>query len=116
MMVYFLQQKKQRKYTAVLPADKESRKKTNVELYHDITEVEKAGFRACKRCQPEVEQSPHIEVVRIVITFLINRYKQNLMLKDIADHVGLSPFYLERLFKQETFETLAYLFRQNTHR
>lgn len=80
-------------------------KKINVEFYDDIIEVEKAGFRACKRCQPEVEHSPQIVVVRKVITFLINHYKQNLILKDIADQVGLSPFYLERLFKQETSET-----------
>ncbi|OIK15064.1 Ada metal-binding domain-containing protein [Bacillus sp. MUM 13] len=80
-------------------------KKVNVEFYDDITEVEKAGFRACKRCQPEAEQSPHMEVVKNVITYLINGYKQNLVLKDIADQAGLSPFYLDRLFKQETSET-----------
>ncbi|SFC17908.1 AraC family transcriptional regulator, regulatory protein of adaptative response / methylphosphotriester-DNA alkyltransferase methyltransferase [Bacillus sp. OV322] len=80
-------------------------KKVNVEFYDDITEVEKAGFRACKRCQPEAEQSPHMEVVKNVITYLINCYKQNLVLKDIADQAGLSPFYLDRLFKQETSET-----------
>lgn len=33
-----------------------------------------------------------------------------MILKDIAAHVGLSPFYLERLFKKETAETpRAYL-------
>ena len=80
-------------------------KKINVEFYDDITEVENAGFRACKRCQPEIEFSPHMVVVKEVIAFLINHYKQDLILKDIADHVGLSPFYLERLFKQETAET-----------
>ncbi|MFD0050686.1 bifunctional transcriptional activator/DNA repair enzyme AdaA [Actinomycetes bacterium NPDC127524] len=62
-------------------------KKVNVEFYDDITEVEKAGFRACKRCQPEAEQSPHMEVVKNVITYLINGYKQNLVLKDIAAHL-----------------------------
>lgn len=77
----------------------------NVEFYHGINEVEKAGYRPCKRYQPEVEQSPHIELVRNCIAFLVNHYKQSLILKDIADHVGLSPFYLERLFKQETSET-----------
>lgn len=80
-------------------------KKVNVEFYHDINEVEKAGFRPCKRCQPEVEHSPHIETVRAIITFLVNHYKQPIGLKDIAEQVGLSPFYLERLFKQETNET-----------
>lgn len=85
-------------------------KKVNVEFYLDINEVEAAGFRPCKRCQPEVEHSPHMEVVRNTIAFLVNHYKQNVTLSDIAGQVGLSPFYLERLFKQETSETpRAYL-------
>ncbi len=80
-------------------------KKVNVEFYQDIKAVEEAGYRPCKRCQPEIELSPHIEVVRNIITFLVNNYKQNLKLKDISESVGLSPYYLERLFKQETSET-----------
>nr|WP_312474039.1 Ada metal-binding domain-containing protein [Neobacillus sp.] len=80
-------------------------KKINVEFYHDIKEVEKAGFRACKRCQPEVDHSPHIGLVRNVNSFLVNHYREKLVLQDIANHVGVSPFYLERLFKQETSET-----------
>ncbi|MFS0673525.1 bifunctional transcriptional activator/DNA repair enzyme AdaA [Ornithinibacillus sp. 179-J 7C1 HS] len=80
-------------------------KKINVEFYLDQSEVEARGYRPCKRCQPEVEESPHVELVRNVITFLVNHYKQRLTLKDIADGVGISPFYLERLFKQETTET-----------
>ncbi|WHY88944.1 Ada metal-binding domain-containing protein [Neobacillus novalis] len=80
-------------------------KKINVEFYHDINEVEKSGFRACKRCQPKSDQSPHIELVRNVIAFLVNHYHQKLELQDIANHVGVSSYYLERLFKQETSET-----------
>ncbi|KYG89851.1 Ada metal-binding domain-containing protein [Metasolibacillus sp. FSL H7-0170] len=80
-------------------------KKINVEFYDDKRAVEEAGYRPCKRCQPEIEHSPHIEVVKNIITFLVNHYKQNLSLKDIARQIGLSPYYLERLFKQETSET-----------
>ncbi|MGB2873676.1 helix-turn-helix transcriptional regulator, partial [Psychrobacillus psychrotolerans] len=40
-----------------------------------------------------------------VTAFLINHYKEKLVLQDIANSVGVSPFYLERLFKQETLET-----------
>ncbi|MDP4549643.1 Ada metal-binding domain-containing protein [Alkalihalobacillus macyae] len=80
-------------------------KKINVDFYYDIQQVEQAGFRACKRCRPEVDHSPHTELVRNVIAFLINHYKQKLVLQDISNHVGVSPFYLERLFKQETLET-----------
>ncbi|KOS69835.1 adenosine deaminase [Lysinibacillus contaminans] len=85
-------------------------KKVNVDFYYEIMEVEKAGFRACKRCQPEVEHSHHTELVKKVTSFLINHYNQKLTLQDIADHVGISPFHLERIFKQETTETpRAYL-------
>ncbi|MDN4494743.1 bifunctional transcriptional activator/DNA repair enzyme AdaA [Ureibacillus aquaedulcis] len=80
-------------------------KKVNVEFYYDIHEVEKAGFRACKRCQPQANHSPNKELVRTVIAFLVNHYKQKLELQDIADHAGVSIFYLERLFKKETSET-----------
>ncbi|MGG1484946.1 Ada metal-binding domain-containing protein [Peribacillus castrilensis] len=80
-------------------------KKINVKFYHDIDEVEKAGFRACKRCQPEVDDSPKMGLVRDVIAFLVNQYNQKVELKDIANHVGVSSYYLERLFKKETLET-----------
>jgi len=80
-------------------------KKINVEFFYDIKEVEKAGYRACKRCQPESEHSPNIELVRKVIAFLVNQYNHKLELQDVAKHVGVSTFYLERLFKKETLET-----------
>lgn len=85
-------------------------KKVNVEFYSSISQAEEAGYRACKRCQPESEHSPHEGMVRQVISFLVTHYKQNLTLEDISSHIGVSPFYLERLFKQETQETpRAYL-------
>ncbi len=80
-------------------------KQINVEFYHSIAEVEQAGFRACKRCQPQVEVSPQMQLVRDVIIFLVRQYNQKVELKDIADHVGVSSYYLERLFKKETSET-----------
>lgn len=80
-------------------------KKINVDFYIDRKEVETAGFRACKRCQPEVEFSPNVALVRSVVTYLVNHFKQPITLQDVADSVGLSPYYLERTFKQETGET-----------
>lgn len=80
-------------------------KKINVEFYHDIYVVEKAGFRACKRCQPDVEHSPHTGLVKNAIAFLVNNYKQDLTLQEIATNVGISPYHLERIFKQETLQT-----------
>ncbi|MFJ7647831.1 bifunctional transcriptional activator/DNA repair enzyme AdaA [Lysinibacillus sp. NPDC097279] len=80
-------------------------KKINVAFYDDRTKVEQAGFRACKRCQPEVEHSPHAQLIKVVTSFLMTEYKQTLTLQQIANHVGISPFHLERLFKQATAET-----------
>ena len=80
-------------------------KKMNVEFFHDMHEVENAGYRACKRCQPEHDHSPNRSLVRNVTAFLVNNYRQKVSLQEIADHVGVSPFYLERLFKKETNET-----------
>ncbi|WDZ54903.1 bifunctional transcriptional activator/DNA repair enzyme AdaA [Paenibacillus polymyxa] len=80
-------------------------KKINVEFYFDLDKVEKAGFRACKRCQPHTDHSPYIRLVQNVVTFLVNHYKEKLVLQDIADHIGISSFYLDRIFKQETAET-----------
>jgi len=80
-------------------------KKVNVEFYQDMTEAVGAGYRACKRCKPEDEHSPHTELVQQVTSYLVNHYKQQITLQHIADHVGLSPYHLERLFKQETSKT-----------
>ncbi|WP_413377261.1 bifunctional transcriptional activator/DNA repair enzyme AdaA [Alkalihalobacillus sp. 1P02AB] len=80
-------------------------KKINVEFFYDIKKVKEAGFRACKRCQPESAHSPQVELVRNVITYLVNHFHQKLELQDIANHVGISTYYLERLFKQEMSET-----------
>lgn len=80
-------------------------KKINVEFFYDIHEVENAGYRACKRCQPEADDAPNRELVKKVIAFLVNEYKQKLALQDVANHAGVSIFYLERLFKKETSET-----------
>lgn len=80
-------------------------KKVNVTFYFDRKEAERAGFRACKRCRPEAEASPHLDAVQKAIAFLVNHYKQPVMLKNLANHVGLSAYYLERLFKEEIGET-----------
>ncbi|TCZ81312.1 methylphosphotriester-DNA--protein-cysteine methyltransferase family protein [Paenibacillus albiflavus] len=84
--------------------------KHNVEFYLQINEAENAGYRACKRCQPNVHLTPQAELVSDTMAYLLHNYKQKLLLQDIATHVGISAYYLERLFKQHTTLTpRAYL-------
>lgn len=80
-------------------------KKINVDFYEEISEVEKAGFRACKRCQPDAQLSPQNDLITRIKAYIVEHYKEPLRLQDIAAHTGISPFYLERQFKQATNET-----------
>jgi AraC family transcriptional regulator, regulatory protein of adaptative response / methylphosphotriester-DNA alkyltransferase methyltransferase len=80
-------------------------KKINVEFYETIPECIEAGYRACKRCQPDIEHCPQIDLVRKTTGYLLNQLNKRIVLQDIADHVGVSAFYLERLFKEEMNET-----------
>ncbi|MFD1356671.1 bifunctional transcriptional activator/DNA repair enzyme AdaA [Fictibacillus halophilus] len=80
-------------------------KKINVTFYESISECIEAGYRACKRCQPEIEHCPQIDLVRKTTAYLVNNHNQKVILQNIADHVGVSAFYLERLFKEEMSET-----------
>lgn len=80
-------------------------KKKNVEFYTTMREAESQGYRACKRCQPEIEHSPNIEFTRKVVSFLMANYRQKLSLQELSHHIGMNPSYLDRLFKQETGET-----------
>jgi AraC family transcriptional regulator, regulatory protein of adaptative response / methylphosphotriester-DNA alkyltransferase methyltransferase len=80
-------------------------KKKNVVFYETIKQCEDSGYRACKRCQPEIEYGPQIDLVRKAAGYLVNNHQKRILLQDIARHVGVSAFYLERLFKEEMNET-----------
>lgn len=80
-------------------------KKKNVVFYETILQCEEAGYRACKRCQPEIEHCPQIDLIRQATAFLVNNHQKRILLQDVARHVGISTFYLERLFKEEMNET-----------
>lgn len=80
-------------------------KKQNVDFYETKTEAEQYGFRPCKRCQPEVYRSPHSALIQDVTTFLLRNYMLPVQLEQIAEHVSLSPFYVDRTFKAATGDT-----------
>lgn len=69
--------------------------------FHDTTENAKSmGFRACKRCKPDVlsADSQNIELVAQACR-LIERSSEELSLKELADSVSLSTSYFQRTFK-----------------
>jgi len=73
----------------------------NVAFHDSPDEAERLGFRACKRCRPrEVPQlERHAKVVQAARE-LLESSDAPVGLAELATRVGLSPFYLHRLFKQ----------------
>ncbi len=75
--------------------------RSNVRFFDTFEEAERAGFRPCKRCNP---QSPdgketHAEAIARVCK-LIDESEEPPTLVDLANAVGLSPSYFHRLFKR----------------
>jgi AraC family transcriptional regulator of adaptative response/methylated-DNA-[protein]-cysteine methyltransferase len=71
--------------------------RANVRLFASAGEARAAGFRACKRCLPEI--APSDAVMRIVAHLERNRDRAT-PLAELGQLVGLSPFTVQRLFKQ----------------
>ena len=76
--------------------------KTNVRFFGSADEARAAGFRACKRCKPESSaRGPAggglLDKIRAHIEANVDRA---VPLKELGRVVGLSPFTVQRLFKQ----------------
>lgn len=73
-------------------------KPESVEFYPAPAAAERAGFRACKRCaphQPDRQRAAMLAVCRYIETHSDER----LTLQLLSRRAGLSPAYLQRLFK-----------------
>ena len=75
----------------------------NVRLHDSIGAAEAAGFRACRRCNPD---GISIEAANAAIVTkacrLIDEAAEPLSLTQLAESVELSPHYFHRLFKKAT--------------
>lgn len=75
-------------------------RRENVSFFDTPEACEAAGYRACLRCKPR--QTPgYVAAVRKVKGLLESSEKAP-SLAELGRAVGLSPFHLQRLFKQET--------------
>jgi AraC family transcriptional regulator of adaptative response/methylated-DNA-[protein]-cysteine methyltransferase len=73
--------------------------RTNVVFFDDPDRAERAGFRACKRCRPEVagRESGHARLVERACMLLEG--SEGITLADLAAKLGLSAGYVHRVFK-----------------
>jgi len=72
-------------------------------MFFDLPDAaEQAGFRACLRCEPRRARvlDPQVELVQRVCRFLDASQTEQVKLADLAAHVGVSTFHLQRTFKR----------------
>jgi AraC family transcriptional regulator of adaptative response/methylated-DNA-[protein]-cysteine methyltransferase len=81
------------------PSRRPARK--NAVFFDNQKQAEQAGFRACHRCQPNATGGTTTERrVRRAIEYLDQHVDQRITLETLGQKVGLSPFYLQRAFKE----------------
>ncbi|HMK31711.1 MAG TPA: bifunctional DNA-binding transcriptional regulator/O6-methylguanine-DNA methyltransferase Ada [Terriglobales bacterium] len=73
-----------------------------VEFFDGPEAAERSGFRACRRCRPrEIDAGdPKGQLVQKLCRLIDRHLDQPLSLQDLADQAGLSPFHLQKTFKQ----------------
>ena len=72
-------------------------RRDNVRFFSSADEARAAGYRACKRCKPFAAQASPLDKVRAHIEAHVDR---GVPLKELGSVAGLSPFTVQRLFKQ----------------
>ena len=73
----------------------------NVAFHADRPAAEQAGFRACKRCRPDLPPRAEREAALVARACRsIEQAEEGLRLDDLAAEAGVSPFHFHRLFRR----------------
>jgi AraC family transcriptional regulator, regulatory protein of adaptative response / methylated-DNA-[protein]-cysteine methyltransferase len=78
-------------------------KPENVDFHASPKAAERAGFRACKRCRPDLPPLAERQAATVArLCRLIEASEEEPSLERLASHVGLSVFHTHRMFKAIT--------------
>ncbi|MEH1893515.1 MAG: bifunctional DNA-binding transcriptional regulator/O6-methylguanine-DNA methyltransferase Ada [Nostoc sp.] len=71
-------------------------------FFESAQEAEIAGFRPCKRCQPQLEKVPNPAKSKVLAAcrFIEAQVDHIPTLSELCSQVGMSPSYLQKIFKQ----------------
>jgi len=88
-------------------------KRENIAFFSSTEAAERAGFRACQRCHPNRPGSRHaaVERARQYIDAHAGDLDERITLSLLSDHAGLSPYHLQRKFKETVGLTPAQYIR-----
>jgi AraC family transcriptional regulator, regulatory protein of adaptative response / methylated-DNA-[protein]-cysteine methyltransferase len=76
-------------------------RRDRVRFYATPQEALNAGFRPCKRCEPDEDCNRHQALVASICEYLASAEKPP-TLDQLSKHFHLSPFHLQRVFKRIT--------------
>lgn len=76
-------------------------KRPNVRFYRRPEEARAAGFRACRRCDPDASapRDARLDAVRAACRLIEDAEDTAPTLEELGEAAGLSPFHLQRTFK-----------------
>ncbi|MEX5430138.1 bifunctional DNA-binding transcriptional regulator/O6-methylguanine-DNA methyltransferase Ada [Klebsiella michiganensis] len=74
----------------------------NVRFYPDVATAQAAGFRPCKRCQPEKNDPQQQKVEKVAAACRLLEQETPITLEALARQLAVSPFHFHRLFKSVT--------------
>lgn len=79
--------------------------KENIEIYYNLSEPEKQGYRPCKRCRPTDEVIDDVMWAKEIETILQKNYQLNLTLEELSYLARGSESHLRHVFKKVTNQT-----------
>src|SRR5689334_15758775 len=62
--------------------------------------AQQAGFRPCKRCQPQAAHAPQADLAQRVCQYIEQHVGESITLEDLGRAVDLSPYHVQRTFKR----------------
>ncbi|WP_227136611.1 bifunctional DNA-binding transcriptional regulator/O6-methylguanine-DNA methyltransferase Ada [Kosakonia radicincitans] len=74
----------------------------NVRFFSDADSAVAAGFRPCKRCQPDKAHPQQQRLDKVATACRLLEQDMPVTLDQLATEVGISPYHLHRLFKSVT--------------
>ena len=77
-------------------------KRDNVSFFSSAEAAERAGFRACRRCRPDRAKSANgaVEAARAYIDSHLADLDERITLELLGTETGVSPYHLQRKFKE----------------
>ena len=78
-------------------------KRDNVAFFSSAAAAEQAGFRACQRCRPNRAKAPHRAVQRArdyIDSHIADLGEERITLEVLGKQSGISPYHLQRKFKE----------------